>query len=124
MLRTWNYNYGKGHNTSSDNIGGYLCWDWAKAFSEAGQGVKPQYWSVEEKMVHKKDSNVVHFYVELKPRGAQGQAGVRYVDDGWFNAQQFVHKPPWPPSSGWSPGNWKPSGRYTAPPINSSPPDN
>jgi len=123
MVKTWNYNHGKGTNTSGDNIGGYLCWDWAKAFSESAQGLNPKYWSVEEKMVEKNESNVVHFYVELKPRGAPGQAGVRYIDDGWFDGQP-VHKAPWPPSSGWTPGNWKPGpSQYVQPPIVSSPPD-
>jgi hypothetical protein len=122
LLDTWNRNYGKGNNTSRDNVGGYLCWDWSKAFTETVHKMEPKYWIAEQKMVHKRDSNVVHFFMELRPRGANRQEGVRYIDDGWFDGE-FVHSPPWPPSEDWTPGAWMPPPeKYGKPPIDSGSP--
>lgn len=113
----WNQNYGKGNNGSGDNVGGYLCWDWSRSFEEAAKRLNLKHWTVTQKMVHKEGSNVVHFYVEIRPKGASGNDGVRYIDDGWFNGE-MIHSPEWPPSRGWKPGTWKPpADKYSRPPI-------
>lgn len=117
MVKAWNRNYGNGRNTSRDNVGGYLCWDWSRVFAESARGTNPKFWSINEGMVHKKSSSVVHFFVVLKPKGVATSKGTRYIDDGWFDGE-MVHGPPWPPSSNWTPGTWKPpANRYTEPPI-------
>jgi hypothetical protein len=121
MQRAWEYNYGKGNNTSRDNVGGYLCWDWSKAFLEAAQSVNPTCWTVTEQMVHKAGSNVVHFLVELRARGGSAAGGIRYFDDGWFDGG-MIHSPPWPPPAGWPRGSWwPPASKYSRPPIKGVP---
>jgi hypothetical protein len=121
MQKAWEFNYGKGNNVSRDNVGGYLCWDWSKAFLEAAQSVNPQCWTVSDAMVHKSGSLVVHFFVELKARGGSEAGGLRYFDDGWFDGT-MIHNPPWPPPAGWPRGSWTPpSSKYSQPPIKGVP---
>lgn len=128
IVKAWNYNHGKGSNHSSDNIGGYLCWDWSKAFAEAARSVKAKCWTVKDDMVKKQGSSVVHFFVELRAHCKSGTKGVRYVDDGWFTTSKFWHTPVWPPPTVWNRGTWRPTSvgsahpAYTSPPIKGVPP--
>jgi RHS repeat-associated protein len=47
-----NTNFGKGTNTGSDNVGGYLCWDWANAFANGASKLNLTEWTVSAQMFY------------------------------------------------------------------------
>ena len=122
IVKIWNQNFGRGKNTSKDNVGGYLCWDWSRAFEAAANYVKPQCWTAKEGMVDKNDgSGVVHFFVTFNACNNKANKCTAYLDDSWFDGN-FYHTAPWPPAGNWTPGNWKPpANKYTKPGIQTKP---
>jgi len=134
-------NWGNGDNRSNDNVGGYLCWDWCRAFHEAAKSVKSDYWEVDRARLRHVDetkkSRPLHYYVKLSAcHTRQSQCQVM-IDDGWLNpgAWNFVHKDPWPgdnpnyePIEFEEPRECDPDApesdqdfRYTCPPIEACP---
>jgi len=83
------YNVGRGTNNSRDNVGGYLCWDWSRAFSEAGKSIGSNYWEISEGMLDKNNSDYVHYFANFKvkskcPPQSGTDCSVR-IDDGFFS---------------------------------------
>ena len=116
LINTWNANFGKGSNSSRDEVGGYLCWDWAKFFQDAAQATNPKCWTVSGGMAVTTASHAVHYWVDFD--ACPGNPNCRVsVDDGWFDGG-FAHTPPWPVGGTWSRGNLPrpPAGRAYTPP--------
>jgi hypothetical protein len=108
IVKAWNDNYGNGSNTGGDNVGGYLCWDWARLFRDAALKTKPKCWKVEYQMGWKGPRKtgtwqVCHFWVALWACQKKDACKVM-IDDGWFD-DDFVHQPPWPGKK-WPLGQW------------------
>jgi hypothetical protein len=109
IVGAWNDNYGKGSNTSKDNIGGYLCWDWARFFRDAANDAKPKCWIVEYEMAWKGPRDptkwqACHFWLALYACRKKDECKVM-IDDSWFDGD-FIHQPPWP-GKDWPSGNKK-----------------
>lgn len=117
IIASWNSNYGKGSNTSVDNVGGYLCWDWAKKFADAASGTNSRCWTVKTGMAQKRNSRAVHYWTELYACNVVDECLV-IVDDGWFIAKTLVHGPPFPDHPDWTRGSLPlpPAGRRLTPP--------
>jgi len=104
IVAAWNANYGNGSNTSKDNIGGYLCWDWARFFRDAASGTNPQCWKVDFGMAWKGAKpgpgvwQVQHYWTSLWACAKTDECKVM-IDDDWFDGK-FVHRPVWP-GQGW-----------------------
>ncbi|MFO8007787.1 MAG: RHS repeat-associated core domain-containing protein [Candidatus Brocadiia bacterium] len=117
LENTWNYNYGRGTNISGDNVGGYLCWDWSRAFEGAANTVERKCWLVAEAAMESPTPGdlTVHFYVSFWAHEKINACKVM-VDDGWFERDgSMVHRPPWPP---WPPTGWRPpADKYTIDPC-------
>jgi len=106
IVAAWNDNYGKGSNDGKDNIGGYLCWDWARFFRDAALKTKPSCWKVNHEMAwkgpRKPDTwQVCHYWVALYACKKTDECKVM-IDDSWFDGD-FVHRPRWP-GNGWPRG--------------------
>ena len=70
IVKAWNDNYGNGSNTGENNIGGYLCWDWARFYRDAALSTKPKCWKAECQMAWKGPRNgakwqACHWWVAL-----------------------------------------------------------
>jgi hypothetical protein len=124
IVASWNLNFGKGNNDSKDNVGGYLCWDWADAFARAATSVNSRCWQVEKASARVTTSTdgQVHHWVELQAgyRKRKREEGADkctvMFDDGWTREGGYVHSPPWPPSDRFARGNAG-RGPATNPPI-------
>jgi hypothetical protein len=113
IVAAWNQNYGKGSNDGKDNIGGYLCWDWARFFRDAALTTKPTCWAVNHEMATDgpptpDEYQVVHYWLALYACQKIDDCKVM-IDDGWFDGD-FVHQPTWPGA------NW-PLGTDDIPPV-------
>jgi RHS repeat-associated protein len=122
IIKVWDNNYGKGDDTSKDNIGGYLCWDWSKGFEGTVKKLKFDSWSVEERMSEKTDnSGEVHYWIELNACKNNKKECTIVIDDGWFDEDRFVHKLPFPleRGKGWGRSKKKHPGasKYSKPSI-------
>jgi hypothetical protein len=107
IVAAWNDHFGKGSNTSKDEIGGYLCWDWARFFRDAVKKTKPKCWKFDWQMAvgpHDKKSDFIpwHYWLALWACQKKDKCKVM-IDDGWFD-DDFVHTPPWP-GKDWPLGN-------------------
>ncbi len=100
ILLTWVNEYGKGINNTHDNVGGYLCWDWAVAFHIIGNIEGYPVWSSERIRIREvnkspatKASDRVHFFVRLCACNCKKDECCLDIDDGWFD-NNFIHIPP------------------------------
>ncbi|MCB1228579.1 MAG: RHS repeat-associated core domain-containing protein, partial [Verrucomicrobiales bacterium] len=116
LISTWEFNFGNGTNTSGDNVGGYLCWDWARVLNQAANKVGGS-WTSSETMWEKAANDYVHFAVTLSACGSSDKKCQVIVDDGWYNVGEMGHEGDWPNGPKppeWNPDNQKPSpGQYT-----------
>ena len=99
IVAAWNDNFDKGSNDGDDNVGGYLCWDWAKFFRDAALSTKPEFWTANHEMAWKGKRRpstwqVQHYWLALHACKNNDDCKVM-IDDGWFDLE-FVHRPPWP----------------------------
>jgi len=132
--RSLAFNYGRGSRTSSPhNLGGYLCYDWARSFAMSAQYVKSKYWEVKTGMAGKGSISVkelAHYYVKLtacknrveevlRKTGVEDTACQVVVDDGFVGKSGFVHDGQFPRSAGWLERDkvHDPSKGFTEPPI-------
>lgn len=128
MISVWKKNYGKGKfiggypYDQDDPVGGYLCWDWARAFNQAGNSTNPKYFSMEEQMVHMNDGGGgVHFFVAITPKNSNDPSQKTHVDDGWYYQGEYVHDGSFPKSkkkkNQWNDAHY----HYHDPPIDGNP---
>lgn len=130
ILATWVWNWGKGGNHGRDSVGGYLCWDWARAFLDAANFESTSCWGKHlrgiTKPVPKGDRRPMHFFLELNACNKETAACSIAVEDGWSGGNWpgggFVHPMPWPNSPLWIPTDLDPSDTsegdlYTKPPM-------
>lgn len=107
IVAAWKGRFGLGSNDSKDNIGGYLCWDWARFFTDAAKATKPTCWTVEAEMAWKGappapgTRQVCHFWAAFYACQKKDACKIM-VDDSWFDGN-FIHSPPFP-GAGWPPG--------------------
>ncbi|MDB5293544.1 MAG: repeat-associated core domain protein [Phycisphaerales bacterium] len=109
LVATWEKSYGKGRNTSNDEVGGYLCWDWANAFNRANPASTSSLMCSKSKVIDKKDdpTNEVHVFARFCACTCDDKHKSECcldVDDGWFD-EDFVHDP----KENWytKDGGWK-----------------
>ena len=99
LTKTWNDNHGKGPNTSKDNVGGYLCWDWATVYEEVGKKCGGKVITSERRRIRKIVPNPrkgypVHFYTRFCAGGDKSKKECCVdVDDGWFIGGRYCHRP-------------------------------
>jgi hypothetical protein len=98
IVDAWNENYGKGSDTTRDNVGGYLCWDWTRFFLAAVRETKPTCWTVDYE-VHwdgprdRARWQACHCWVALHSCQKSDECKVM-IDDSWFDGE-FVHEAPY-----------------------------
>lgn len=99
LTKTWNDNHGKGPNTSKDNVGGYLCWDWATVYEEVGKKCGGKVITSERRRIRKivpdpSKGFPVHFYTRFCAGGDKSKKECCVdVDDGWFIGGRYCHRP-------------------------------
>ena len=102
-----NDHYGKGEfvGKGSDEVGGYLCWDWANAFNNSINGLGLTEWTSTVQAFEKDDQrkNVknrdeVHFTAKLHiGKVSSPDMCVVYIDDSWPGGNgEVLHQWPWP----------------------------
>ena len=121
LTQLWQNNFGKGDNRSDDNVGGYLCWQWAEAFEGAlaKQTISSAKVSL-NKIKRKKGDNIQqHFYITLDVGGKGTDECKVKVDDSWADPNQnFVHTGSGWPDATWEPSDYKPDPtQYANPPM-------
>jgi RHS repeat-associated protein len=94
VLATWYLNYGRGHNQSDHNRGGYLCWDWQKAFYEGISAVSASCFSASKYQVEGPSGigGWDHFFVKIYACKEEDKC-LKMVDDGFGGG--FVHDKDW-----------------------------
>jgi hypothetical protein len=121
IKNTWSNAFGVGTNTTDDNVGGWLCWDWQAGFMRAAFKNKPRCFRLTRRGVEQNLGNGsigYHFYLEIKaPSTPEVDQCKVYIDDGWFDLSTFVHDAPWLPSSDWAKSSFDPAGRLQTPGI-------
>ncbi len=126
LLKVWGHNYGKGDNKSNDNVGGYLCWDWSKAFHKSIHRLDLEVWSSKEQMVKKKKPDTKgfiseHHFIALTSCKSKEDSCSIAIDDGWWDDENMVHDMPFPSPDDldeWKgPNGGNPGGSYTRPSI-------
>lgn len=121
IVSKWNSNFGRGSNTGTDNVGGYLCWDWAEGFLQAAQSVKSKYWLLSIGHARRNSDMEVHFWIYLQAGYTWEGSGDRakectiMIDDGWFDTD-YIHTPKWPDDPDWQIGQGT-RGPLTSPPM-------
>ncbi len=101
IVKAWNDNFGKGPlGDDGDPIGGYWCWNWANGFNNAANSVNPHCWTIKVAAATKTSRD--HYFIELHACKNPADECTVIIDDGWFVANTFVHRP------GWLPPPWKP----------------
>jgi RHS repeat-associated protein len=99
LTKTWNDNHGKGPNTSKDNVGGYLYWDWATVYEEVGKKCGGKVITSERRRIRKivpdpSKGYPVHFYTRFCAGGDKSKKECCVdVDDGWFIGGRYCHRP-------------------------------
>ena len=97
IRKLWKLNYGKGTNPHKDNVGGYLCWDWAWAFYQTITNLKPKCFFIKHKMswakrVDKDGNSTVHYYVTISVCKEGDKKCMLTLDDAWPSGEGiFVH---------------------------------
>jgi RHS repeat-associated protein len=113
ILRLWTSYYGRGHRSGGpDEVGGYLCYHWAKGFSdgvkrEGGNCFGAELTMGNEFYYSKDDNKMVagireHWWVVIRacpderggrhtPMADSNDSCTIVIDDGWLN-RRFVHK--------------------------------
>ena len=101
ISETWNSvvndNSKQGTNGHQDNVLGYLCWDWSKAFNEISDNVQgiPRIWdSYDLKLSSKKAGAVtVHYFTRLCACNCplSNDECCIVIDDGYLIENKYIH---------------------------------
>ncbi|UDQ97751.1 RHS repeat-associated core domain-containing protein [Lentisphaerae bacterium WC36] len=97
IYNSWIKNWGKGKNKGKDNVGGFLCWDWAQLFFEIGSNEGLGIWKVRRMRIISKTPREgggvsIHFFARFCACDCKKKKCCIDIDDGWFNGD-FLHKP-------------------------------
>lgn len=115
ILCTWNLPWGPNHTI--DSVGGYLCWDWARAFLEAANIEQTKCWGKHLRGIMKPSAmeggnRPVHFFLELNACNDDSPECSIAVEDGWARGDWpggvLVHEMPWPATPPWELTDWRP----------------
>lgn len=96
LVATWEKSFGRGSNKSDDNVGGYLCWDWTDAYLRANPAGTVILWGKRKKIRKKEDKTRWHFFARFCACTCDEKNKLECcvdVDDGWFQAGEFIHDP-------------------------------
>ncbi len=105
LVATWVRNWGNGPNISKDQVGGYLCWDWASAFVEAVNFDETANWEAffrkwQAPYNPKTRGWPVHDAARLYITRPKDYKNCQLtIDDGFFY-DGMVHPLPWPSANG------------------------
>jgi hypothetical protein len=99
IVVTWQTNYGHGPELPilDDEVGGYMCWDWAWAWLQIGRKcggdrIVAQMIKVKKKVPGAKVP--AHFFTRFCAGDYKSRKGCCIdVDDGWFISGKFCHSP-------------------------------
>jgi hypothetical protein len=97
IVRTWSSNFGAGTGKDTgDWVGGYLCWDWARAFNDAIQKSNYKCWTSLRRSARRQAHpyTYIHMFVEVRACNADKDECRAYIDDGIWG--DYYHTPPWP----------------------------
>lgn len=95
----WIHNWGKGpyqdkdiFGNDLDPVGGYLCWDWADAFTAVGNTHGGWTWEAETGTMRPIDTetNLIHYFTWFCACGCNNDNCCLAIDDGYLNGK-FIH---------------------------------
>jgi RHS repeat-associated protein len=102
LWKTWNANFGKGASTGDDQIGGYLCWDWARVFQKALANLELKCWKSELKTYAMKVGGVgIHTTIRISAGKGQKKECTKVVDGGNLGGKDVVHDGGFPAEAHW-----------------------
>jgi hypothetical protein len=99
LLSLWRSEFGNGPYSGRDQVGGYLCWDWASGFNSIVNNLNSTVWVASPRKFaapsNSKGKTPVHYAVRISIMNPQKVDCEISVDDGFFQ-DGLVHTPGWP----------------------------
>jgi len=111
LIEAWEKNFGEGGaGEVPDNVGGFMCWDWARGFDDAADSAGSSVWDSEIGSTwgppdpRAPGGDMVHFYITVSISNVttSEEDCSLSIDDGYFD-DGFVHDDDnWPTGGPWN----------------------